>query len=133
MKIKLIHIAEIIEDVTGISLTQMRMKFNYPEFAEARYLFLLVALKYGDYRKQFELTNFINTSKGSISSARKIENSASTINIMMLILPLLEGHSNKHVNHITIMIDNLNNADKIIVANNIINQIPAHQKQLISI
>lgn len=133
MKINLIHIAEIIYDVTGITLKQMQSKQKFPEFAEARYLFILIALKHGDYTKNYQITDFINSNKSIINYALKNQYRKDIINTIRLIEPILKEHSNNNIHNITMMLDQVNNTDKISLVNNIISKIPKHQKALITL
>jgi len=131
MKINLFDIAKIIEDITGITLKQLRSKLSTHEVAEARYLFLITAFEYGDYKNIGEITDFVNASKSSVNHARDQRYRKEIHNILMLIKPVLEEKSRDRKNTLKNLIPKLNNDDKILIANIIINQLPLHKRQYI--
>jgi len=69
MKLPLYKISELVTELTGISLTEMRMKTNDPKIVTARHIFYIASLKHGVYTKKEAITLFINQTQSSINYA----------------------------------------------------------------
>lgn len=128
MKYSLKQIVKIIIDITGVSLSQMRMGTNVPKHVNARQSFLLIAKDYGIWNSKQDITEFIHVSKSSLSYAEKVSYKKEIRDITTACILKIEDMNTNNRFEIIHKIELLPMYEKVKIANNLIQSIPKHKR-----
>lgn len=125
MKVELEKIAEIVTEITDINLQQMRMKGNSHEIVEARHLFMLSALDYGDYKNIQEISEFLCRKGYTLDYPRKQR--YYYISQLDLIARKIEDLKKDNIYNMHVAISKMDWKSRLDFANSIMSTIPKHK------
>jgi hypothetical protein len=125
MKIELSKIAEIVTDITDVSLQQMRMRSNSPEIVEARHIFMITAIEYGDYKNAQEIAEYVGRKGYSLDYPKKQRHFYTTL--LELIAGKIEELKKDDIYNMQLAIYKMDWKTRLDLAQNIMSTIPKHK------